>query len=335
VKINSWKIYGTLTRPMTGRTTEQYIEETYNEIHNTAEMLVSTAWNTGISARSTENGYFAVHRKSADPPRFIIEDASLAGIIGESNTAARPIRVAVRTPVRYPNPISTVAVSSKNVRPQKEKVMATTRTAPTRKSKAPQVEEPEEVEDEEEDEELEDELDEEDEDEEDEEEDDEEDEEDEDDEDDGDDEEEDDEEEDEAGEQPDYTPYASKPITVTMQDFAEWMNFAIFEPVGSSIEEVGAEDPVRLIAIAGTARMEFQRSDFNKSRRAERQTDREKTKAKPAAKAKAVPAKAAAKAVPAKAAAKAVPAKAAAKAVPAKSTTGGRVKTRRKGAAPY
>lgn len=350
MKLNGWQIHGTLTRPMTGRSAEQYIEETYRENRSNAGMLVRAAWDYGISARAAEAGYFAIHVKSRNPVRFVIEEGSLGDIIGghgpvkaESNRPERPVSVAPRTRIRYAKPIAPRRF--KDAETIRENLMATTRTA-TRKPKAAPVEEPEEVEEELlDDEELEDEEDEDLEDEEDEEED--EDEEDEEDEDEDEEDEEDESVDDESDESdddaPDYTPYASKLITPVMQDFADWMDFAIFKPVGESIAKIGKTDPVRLVAIAGTARMEFQRSEFNKSRRAERQAEAAAAKAakakapkatkpaavkptaKPTAKA-SVTAKpvAKAKAAPAKA-----PAKAAAKA-PATRAAG-----RKKGPAPY
>jgi len=294
-RINGWKIYGALTRPMTGRSAEQYIKEKYEETPDAAGMLVRSAWNYGISARSSSQGYFAVHVRSREPARFLIEEGSLASIIlehgpgnTESNRPHRPVPVAARPAVRYDKPIAPLRL--KNVRPLKEKVMATRTATSKSKAKSAPVEEPEEVDDdlELEDEELEDEDDEELEDEDDELDDEEEDEEEEDE--DEDEEEDDDDEDDEDDDTPDYTPYASKPITPVMQDFAAWMDFAIFEPTGTSIAEVGADDPVRLVAIAGTARMEFQRSAFNKERRSERQAEAAAAKAAKAAAPKAKPA---------------------------------------------
>lgn len=72
----------------------------------------------------------------------------------------------------------------------------------------------------------------------------------------------------ETGER-DYTVYAEKPVTATMEDFAQWLH----EEVGD-INEMGKNDPVRLVALAGTLRMEFQKSDFNRDRREERRAER-------------------------------------------------------------
>jgi hypothetical protein len=358
MKLNGWQVYGKLTRPMTGRTAEQYIEENYRENQVNSAMLVRAAWDYGISARAAASGCFAVHIKSRNPPRFIIEEASLAEIIvghgpvnSESNRAERPVSVAPRPVIRYNRAIA--SVPSINAKPLREKVMAT-RTAPSKsKPKSAPVEEPEEVDEELEDEELEDEDDELDDEDDEELEDDEDDEDDEEEDEDEDDEEEDEDEDVEGSDEPDYTPYASKPITATMQDFADWMDFAIFEPVGESVAEIGASDPTRLIAIAGTARMEFQRSDFNKERRAERQAAAASAKAEKAKAPKAKPvakgsptaksssvAKPVAKGKPtakpvARAAAPAAKPAAKAKAAPTKSTTGGRTATRKRGAAPY
>jgi hypothetical protein len=72
----------------------------------------------------------------------------------------------------------------------------------------------------------------------------------------------------------DYTVYATKPVTATMEDFAQWLH----EEVGD-INEMGANDPVRLVALAGTLRMEFQKSDFNRTRREERRAERAQARA--------------------------------------------------------
>ncbi len=61
----------------------------------------------------------------------------------------------------------------------------------------------------------------------------------------------------------DYTVYADKPITQTMEDFHEWLQ-----------DVVGVELDLRSVALGGTLRMHFQQSDFNKERRAERQAAR-------------------------------------------------------------
>jgi hypothetical protein len=141
----------------------------------------------------------------------------------------------------------------------------------------PEVEEDEDLEPEEDEEELDDEV-EDDEEEDDEEEDDEEDEAEEDDEDEPSDEAEEDEEED--GEEPvkDYTPYASKAITPTMQDFHDWLNI--------EVGDLSGMDPARVVSLAGTLRMEFQKSEFCHERREERKAAAAAAKAKPAKAAK-------------------------------------------------
>lgn len=138
-----------------------------------------------------------------------------------------------------------------------------------------------------------------------------------------------DEEEDDADEEAkDYSAYAGKSPTPTMEDFGEWL---LTEVYGD--EYPGDEDSfLEGVRLGGTLRMEFQRSDFCKERRAERQQKAAEEKAararkakeketveEPAAKATKAPAKGktapAKTATPAKAAA---PAKTAAKTVPGK-----------------
>jgi hypothetical protein len=105
------------------------------------------------------------------------------------------------------------------------------------------------------------------------------------------DEDEDEEVEDEAADEPaeepekDYRIYAEKPITVTMEDFAEWLE--------QEVAPLDSMDPVRLVALAGTLRMEFQKSQFCKDRREKRREEARAAKApKPKTVAKAAPAKA-------------------------------------------
>lgn len=75
----------------------------------------------------------------------------------------------------------------------------------------------------------------------------------------------------EVGEK-DYTGYAGKAPTATMVDFADWLiqEGAVGE-FPSKAAEAAFRDGVRL---GGTLRMEFQKSDFNQERRAERQATR-------------------------------------------------------------
>jgi hypothetical protein len=69
----------------------------------------------------------------------------------------------------------------------------------------------------------------------------------------------------------DYTIYAEKDPTPTMQDFADWL----IEEVGLEFKSSQHEDEFRTgVRLGGTLRMEFQRSDFNKERKAERRAAR-------------------------------------------------------------
>jgi hypothetical protein len=365
---------------MTGEDTLTYLAKNYGEPElaglgtgdpaATARRNLEIACQYGISGQPVAGGHYHVlcyrPKRGKNKVMYRVEDhTSRSDRIGKENLADPVIKVAPPTKSRYSRGLE---VNVRETRSNKEQFMPTRGATKAKPAKAKVVEpEPEELEEElDEDEELEDELDE-DEDEDESEEDEDESEDDEDDEDlddeadEGDEEEEEEEEEDDEDEDEsavDYTPYATKPITDTMADFATWINQEIFVPVGSSIEEVGAEDPVRLIAIAGTARMEFQRSPFNISQREARKQaklDAAAAKAKPVketpakgkpaaktappAKGKPVAKAAPAKAAPAKAApAKATAAKPAAKATAAKpaAKTGGRAVTRKKGAAaPY
>jgi hypothetical protein len=65
----------------------------------------------------------------------------------------------------------------------------------------------------------------------------------------------------------DYTIYATKDVTATMEDFAAWLN--------QEVGDLNKMDAVRIVSLAGTLRMEFQRSDFNVERRETRRTERE------------------------------------------------------------
>jgi hypothetical protein len=74
---------------------------------------------------------------------------------------------------------------------------------------------------------------------------------------------------------PDYTGYATKQPTATMTDFADWLleEGAVAEDaVKNEALEHAFREGVRL---GGTLRMEFQRSDFNVTRREERKAARE------------------------------------------------------------
>lgn len=378
-----------LTEPMTGQDTLDYLAKNYGEPElvglgtgdpaKTARRTLEIAYQYGISGQSVADGYYTVTcrklRRGKYKVMYRVEDhTERSGKIGEEILGDRTVRVARTPKSRYSRALDEVRI----IPAHKEQVMPPRGATKSRATKAAKVTEPEPEVEEELDDELDEDVDDEDlddedeseEDEDDESEDDEDDDDDDEDEDEeeGDDEDEEDEEEDDDEEDSDavdYTPYATKAITPTMEDFAAWMNQEIFEPVGSSIEQCGAEDPVRLVAIAGTARMEFQRSQFNIDRREARKN--EKAAAVAAAKAKAAKApktetpvkavkgkapvkaaapvkgKAAAKpATPAKTPgtrsaatppAKAAPAKG--KATPAKAATGGRKVTRTKGVAPY
>lgn len=294
-KINGWEVKGTLSDRMTGREVLKYIRRKYQEKRWEADALIQASWKYGISARAAGDGsWFAIHRVREIPARFVIEEGEGWP---EKTSAESRVSVALPRAKRYSTGIQN-AMPRPTVNPRKQVFVMAARAAATKarpaakpaakptRSKAKAQVEVEEVEDELEEDELEDEEDEDLEDEEDEDDDDLEDElEDEDEDEDDEDEDEEDEEEDEEDEDEesasDYSFYASKAITPTMQDFAEWMDQEIFVPVGSSIKEVGKTDPVRLIAIAGTARMEFQKSDLNKERRAQRQAEAAAAKAKP------------------------------------------------------
>jgi hypothetical protein len=73
----------------------------------------------------------------------------------------------------------------------------------------------------------------------------------------------------------DYTIYAEKDITPTMADFADWI---VQEVYAGDEKAFNAEDPYRIVALAGTLRMEFQRSDLNQERREERRLAREEAR---------------------------------------------------------
>ncbi len=69
----------------------------------------------------------------------------------------------------------------------------------------------------------------------------------------------------------DYTVYKDKEPTATMSDFADWIIQEVGLEFTSKPAEAAFRDGVRL---GGTLRMEFQRSDFNKTRREERRAAR-------------------------------------------------------------
>lgn len=73
----------------------------------------------------------------------------------------------------------------------------------------------------------------------------------------------------------DYTGYADKVPTATMTDFHEWIVDNVYD--GELPFEDVDEAFLKGVHLGGTLRMEFQRSDFNRERRAERKA------AKPAA----------------------------------------------------
>jgi hypothetical protein len=93
----------------------------------------------------------------------------------------------------------------------------------------------------------------------------------------------------EAEAEKDYTAYADKEPTATMADFADWLIAEVFEDDLGELDEDSFREGVRL---GGTLRMEFQASDFNKERRAERQaarTEPAEAPAKPARRGRAKP----------------------------------------------
>ncbi len=69
----------------------------------------------------------------------------------------------------------------------------------------------------------------------------------------------------------DYTVYKDKEPTATMVDFADWIVEEVGVEFGTAKEMAAFRDGVRL---GGTLRMEFQRSDLNKTRREERRAAR-------------------------------------------------------------
>lgn len=363
-KINGFNVLGVLLPPMSGRSAIRTLRSNYGQTLPHAMDAMRTCMRYGICAKQTGvvGEFVAVYpRRTRTGFQFVIEDGTSPKII----RADRPERVARARPIGYSSTLRSEAISVTKPTNKEPRMAARTAARPAarsaakaapakpaarvatkpavRKGKAAPEPEPEdleleELEDEElddeegEDEELDDEL--EDEDDEDE------------DEDEEDEEEDDEDDEDDESEVVDYTPYADKAITDTMADFAEWIDAEIFQPTGTSIQEVGAEDPVRLIAIAGTVRMEFQRSDFNKERRLERQAEKAAARAKPVkvavAKKPVATAKPTAKvaARPAKPVAKVATKVAARPAKPVATRTASvpsqpRSKTRQKGPAPY
>ena len=79
----------------------------------------------------------------------------------------------------------------------------------------------------------------------------------------------------ESDETKDYTGYADKTPTATMQDFHDWLVEEVYD--GELPFEDTEEAFLKGVHLGGTLRMEFQRSDFNRERRAARKA------AKPAA----------------------------------------------------
>lgn len=69
----------------------------------------------------------------------------------------------------------------------------------------------------------------------------------------------------------DYTQYATKNLTPTMQDFAAWVIDNVFEGDEEAYSEA---DPDRLIALGPTLYHDFQRSDFNKEQKEARRQER-------------------------------------------------------------
>ncbi len=65
----------------------------------------------------------------------------------------------------------------------------------------------------------------------------------------------------------DYTEYATKPLTPTMQDFAEWLE--------ANVGDLGKMEADRLVALGPTLYHDFQASDFNRERKAERRAAKE------------------------------------------------------------
>lgn len=86
----------------------------------------------------------------------------------------------------------------------------------------------------------------------------------------------------------DYTVYATKPITATMEDFAVWITDEVY---GGDAKAFAAADAERLVSLAGTLRMKFQASDFNIEQREIRKQEREAARSAPEPAEEAAPAK--------------------------------------------
>lgn len=69
----------------------------------------------------------------------------------------------------------------------------------------------------------------------------------------------------------DYTVYAEKEPTATMEDFADWLLEVVGLEFGTQKETAAFRKGVQL---GGTLRMEFQRSEFNIERREQRRLER-------------------------------------------------------------
>jgi hypothetical protein len=74
----------------------------------------------------------------------------------------------------------------------------------------------------------------------------------------------------------DYSIYLDRPITGTMQGFADWLEQEVCEPAGTTLAKLPAN---KIVALAGTLRMEYQASDFNIERRAAEKAAREAARA--------------------------------------------------------
>jgi hypothetical protein len=80
----------------------------------------------------------------------------------------------------------------------------------------------------------------------------------------------------EVEEAEDYTVYATKTITATMDDFATWIVDEVYGGDEAAFKKASSE---RIVSLAGTLRMKFQASDFNIEQREARKLEREAARA--------------------------------------------------------
>src|SRR5580698_1239864 len=79
-------------------------------------------------------------------------------------------------------------------------------------------------------------------------------------------------------EEVDYREYATKPITSTMSGFSDWLVQEVFDGDEAAFKKASSE---RIVALAGTLRMEYQRSPMNQERRAQARSERESAASQP------------------------------------------------------